>query len=154
MNDFLHFIISDVIKFNINYFKFSTALWISWRMCRICEVADLPLYRKPNCCDEVDWIYVWICDMIWLSVQHSKTLETKGQKWYWSIIRYFFSRPFFGNEIILESFHSYGSLPMDKFLLNRSHNDEQIVDAQFLRNLTGILFGPIAIHGKPLQVLE
>ena len=34
---------------------------------------------------------------------------------------------------------------MDKLLLNRLHNDEKIVDVQFLRSLAGILSGPVAL---------
>ena len=49
---------------------------------------------------------------------------------------------------MLESFHSQGSLPRDKLLLKRSHNEEEILGAEFLRSFAGILSGPIAFFSS------
>ena len=49
---------------------------------------------------------------------------------------------------MLESFHSHGSLPMDKLLLNKTHKDEQTLDAQIFNNVAGILSGPVALFSS------
>ena len=52
---------------------------------------------------------------------------------------------------MFESFHSHGSLPMDKLLLNKTHKDEQTLDTQIFNNLAGILSGPVALFYQELQ---
>ena len=49
---------------------------------------------------------------------------------------------------MLESFHSQGRLPRDKLLLKRSHNEKQILGAQFLRSFAVILSGPVALFSS------
>ena len=47
--------------------------------------------------------------------------------------------------IILETFHSAGTLPEVKLLLKRSARDEEMYGAQHLSNFAGILSGPVAL---------
>ena len=49
---------------------------------------------------------------------------------------------------MFESFHAHGSLPMDKLSLNKTHKDEQTLDAQIFNNLAGILSGPVALFSS------
>ena len=50
--------------------------------------------------------------------------------------------------IILETFHSAGTLPEVKLLLKRSARDEEMYGAQHLSNFAGILSGPVALSSK------
>ena len=51
----------------------------------------------------------------------------------------------------MDSFHSSGSLPETKLLLNSSHNDLEMLDAQFLSKPAGILSGPVALLSSRLE---
>jgi hypothetical protein len=53
--------------------------------------------------------------------------------------------PLFGIGVMLDSFHSFGNLPTDNVLLKSSERDEQILDAQCLKSVAGILSGPDAL---------
>jgi hypothetical protein len=46
---------------------------------------------------------------------------------------------------MLDSFHSFGNLPTDNVLLKISESDEQILEAQCLKRVAGILSGPDAL---------
>ena len=50
--------------------------------------------------------------------------------------------------MMLESFHSLGSLPLDKLWLKSPHKDEQTLEAQFYSSLPGILSGPVALFSS------
>ena len=59
---------------------------------------------------------------------------------------------FFGIGIMCDSFHSSGRLPEAKILLlNSSHNDLEMLDAQFLSKAAGILSGPVALFSSRLE---
>jgi hypothetical protein len=50
--------------------------------------------------------------------------------------------------IILETFHSAGTLPEVKLLLKRSARVEEMYEAQHLSNFAGILSGPVIEREK------
>ena len=50
-----------------------------------------------------------------------------------------------------DSFHSSGRLPEAKLLFNSSHNDLEMLDAQFLSKAVGILSGPVALFSSRLE---